>query len=151
MSTDLLDSEYITGTVVPCTIVTFFLYGQWKLCMFEPSQPIEKVGIPGLYSLLFYIYIQIQTRNTRSHQHRRPIFFRMAIPALFFLISLGVILSTVSLYELLNSQILMDLVSGERPLSEPDAHYFGFWNFDFAAIGVFNFSRCSYNKCSMKD
>ncbi|KIK63155.1 hypothetical protein GYMLUDRAFT_483135 [Collybiopsis luxurians FD-317 M1] len=90
MSTDLLDSKYtefITSTVVPCTITTFFLY--------------------GLYSLLFCIYIQLQIRDSQSHRlgnkRRRPIFSRLSIPILFFLISLDVILSTVSLYEQLKS------------------------------------------------
>ncbi|KIK57755.1 hypothetical protein GYMLUDRAFT_45928 [Collybiopsis luxurians FD-317 M1] len=124
MSKEVLVSNYIefvAGTVVPCTITTFFLY--------------------GLYSLLFCIYIQIQIRDSRSHRpgnrHRRPTFFRISLPALFLLISLDVILSTISLYEQLRSQTLLDLVSGKQSLTEPDAHYFRFCNFELAASVVF--------------
>ncbi|KIK63112.1 hypothetical protein GYMLUDRAFT_41427 [Collybiopsis luxurians FD-317 M1] len=119
MSTDSQISgyiEFITSTIVPCIMTTFFLY--------------------GLYSLLFCIYVQMQIRNSRSHRHHRPIFFRLSIPALFFLITLNVILWTISTYELLRSQTLMDWVSGRQSLAEPDAHYFGFWNFGLAAAAV---------------
>ncbi|KIK63113.1 hypothetical protein GYMLUDRAFT_41430 [Collybiopsis luxurians FD-317 M1] len=121
MSTHLLASNYlkfIAGTIVPCTIATFFLY--------------------GFYSLLFCIYIQQQLGYNRSQirNNHRPIFFRISIPALFLLITLHVIFATVSLYEQLKSQTLMDWVSGKQSLTEPDAHYFGFWSFNLAAAAV---------------
>ncbi|KIK53296.1 hypothetical protein GYMLUDRAFT_941572 [Collybiopsis luxurians FD-317 M1] len=122
MSTDLLDSkfiEFIAGTVVPSTIATSFFY--------------------GFYSFLFCIYIQLQSRASRSRlgNSRRPIFFRIFIPALFILISLHVILSAITLYEGLRSQTVINRLYRKYPLVEPDAHYFGFCNFNLAATTMF--------------
>ncbi|KIK63156.1 hypothetical protein GYMLUDRAFT_41480 [Collybiopsis luxurians FD-317 M1] len=121
MSTDLLHSDYIesiAGTVVPCIITTFFLY--------------------GLYSLLFCIYIQLQIRDSQlGNRHHRPIFSRISIPALFLLLTSHVVLATISLYELLRSQTLLDWISRKQSFTLPaDARYFGFWNFNLAAAGV---------------
>ncbi|KIK58053.1 hypothetical protein GYMLUDRAFT_705162 [Collybiopsis luxurians FD-317 M1] len=58
--------------------------------------------------------------------------------------NLHVILSTITLYELLRSQTLTDLVSGIISFTEPDAHYFAFAYFNLAAATVFIVARCSY-------
>ncbi|KIK58049.1 hypothetical protein GYMLUDRAFT_705022 [Collybiopsis luxurians FD-317 M1] len=106
-------------------------------CEYAIFMPDGEILISGLYSFLFCIYIQLQIRDSRSrlgNSCRRPIFSRIFIPALFILISLHVILSTVTLYELLRSQTLTDFVSGINSFTEPDAHYFAFVYFKSVAF-----------------